>query len=336
MATDILDKIKNAFKKLSGEEDEENLNRTVKSSDALISALREMDSVYRSENTNVDLTDPAEQYPETLGLEPKTYVEKTDEQIKKEAEDTARERNEKARKTAEEAYAKAEKKASELTSDAESAETEAYRKLVDGGESAISKHRNDMVFQGLVNSSINTYGEKSIIDEYGESYERIKSEYDQKYTKIKNDLTEAEQKYQNAIRAYNLSYAVDLRETIDKLKQQELERIADINEYNREIAEKEAKYQAKRASDLENLRKERTEALLKEIQAEAEYEEANGVSPEKQAEYDKRFAIAERYYGGFSKTDANLMIYSVQDELIALIGKENYLKLIADSMARSE
>lgn len=331
MATEILDKIKEAFKKLSGESES-----TSKSSDALLSALREMDSVYRAKKTNVDVTDTSDWYPETLGLEPKTYVEKTDEQIEEEARQMALEKNEKSLKSAEEAYSVAENKASELTSDVEISETEAYKELKDNAESAITKHRNDMVFQGLVNSSINTYGEEAIAEEISESYQKIKSEYDKKYTKIKNDLSEAEQKYQNAIRAYDLSYAVDLRETIDKLKQQELKRIADINEYNIEIAEKEAKYQAQRLKALESLRKERTEALLKEIATEAEHEEQYGATPEKQAEYDKRYSIARSYYNGFSKTDANLMVYGAHDELVALIGKENYLKLVNEQINREQ
>lgn len=334
MATDILDKIKAAFRNLAGEDEQTDSSVSTKSSEPLIAALRELDSAYREKKTNVDLSDPTEQYPETLGLEPKKYVEKSDEQIKSEAETLASAKNEKALLKAEERYTAATNKSQESTQEIEATEQADYVKLAKEASETLAKHRDDMVFQGLVNSSINTYGQKEIEEQYANEYKRIESEYDAKYLKIKNELSEAEQIYANAVRAYDLSYAADVRDAIDNLKQKELRRVAEINEYNRQIAEKEAKYQAQRAKDLQTLRLERTEALLNEIAAEAEYEDKNGVSAEKQAEYDKRLDVARSYYGGFSKTDANLMVYKAQSELVALLGKENYIKLVTEIMGR--
>ncbi len=337
MASDVLEKIKKAFKKLSGEEtDSGSVNSESPSGEPLIAALREMDAAYRAEKSNVDLSDPDEQYPESLGLVPKSYVQKTDAEIAAQAEETAQSKNIASLGKAQEAYAKAESAYEAAEEELEDKEKNSKQDLVAKTNAALKKHRDNMIYQGLVNSTVNTYGQAQITAEYGESLERIESEYDSKYAKIKSELTQAEQKYNNALREYDISYATDLRNAIDKLKESELKRIAEINEYNRSIAEKEARYVSERESALRALRKQRNADLLAEAKAEAEYEEANGVTPDKQAEYDKRLEIARQFYSGYTRAEANQMIYSSGDILSALLGKENYATLVAEMMARSE
>ena len=337
-ADEALEEIKDAFEDLSytisGKHRPSSAGGTVDysakehgyTSDALINTLINMDNSYRKENTGVDISIP--ELPETLGLESKEYVAKTDEEIVSEAETELLPGYEKKVDDATEKYESTMNKQEKLQKDAEFSEEEDLLALDSARKRTDKEFRNDMILQGLVNSTINSYGAEQIGKEYEHKVATVNAEYDLKYLSIKNAISEAQTTYENALKEYDLSYAADLSAKISKLKQDEEKRLEEINNYNLKIQEREMKYQEERNKLLTELQKQRQQALFDEIEAEREYERENGVTPEKQQEYDKRLSMAESFYGNFDKMTAMSMMAESRADLEKLMGELQFIKLL--------
>ena len=302
------------------------------SNDALINTLMEMDNEYRATHSGIDLAVPT--LPGSLGLEKKEYVKKSDEEILEEAESALLPALIKNKNSASEKLTSLTDKLEEERESATYSQVLEQNALKESGESALRDHQNDMIFQGLTHSTINSEGAKNIVSDLAFKSMKIDEKYDNKLTKIKNDLTLAEKEYQNAIREYDLEYAADLESKVNKLKLNEEKRLEEINAYNKKITEQEEKYKIERLETLEKLRAERQEALLQEMSRDQTYEKEFGISPEKQAEYAKRKDMALSFYSNFTKEETLALIASASVELKKLLGYGEYLRLLSWNNAR--
>lgn len=348
-ADEILEKIKKAFRdlgyKLSGYEPDEGystdygLNDAQNSAyiserNALIDKLREMEAEYQEQKTGAMFPDPEETIPESLGETPIDYVGKTNEEIASEAENSLRPDYEKKVNDATEKYLTTTDTLENKRAKLEAEEAEEKSAIEVSTAEAHREYTGDMIMQGLVNSSIMSYGNKLIERAGAEAVAYYDKAYDLKYNEIHDKLTEAETVYNNAIREYDLGYAADLEAKIAKLKSEEEARIKEINEYNRKLQEREAEYQQKRAKLLEEMQSERAEAIMNSAMKELEFERTYGVSAEKQAEYDKRAETAKEFYNGYGKQQAHFMLLLSADELIPLLGTQNYFALVNWNLMR--
>ena len=295
--------------------------------DALLNALLEMDNDYRASTTGKDLEMPT--LPSTLGLTPKEYVERSEEDMVKEVEEELLPELTRDKEKALEKLTKQEDKAREQEASAESSKMEEKSDLYMEGEEALLDHRDDMIFQGLINSTINEEGKKSIASYVRESERKIEEKYDKKLVKIRDDLALAKQEYESALEEYNLEYCMELTTKVNKLKVEEEKRREEINKYNAEIAVKEEKYQLEKQETLKKLREEREKALFQQMALEQSDEARNGVSEEKKLEYAKRTNTAKSFYQNFTKQEAMALILDAQDELKSLLGIDEYMKLLS-------
>lgn len=296
------------------------------SSDALINSLLEMDNDYRKSQTGVDLSVPT--IPNSLGLTEREYTARTDEELREQAEaellpELTEDKNQATEKLQSTLNALDKKEGESLYQEA-LAESELQREYQD----SLTDHRDNMIFRGLTNSSINTGGRESINREYDYQSALIDEKYDLKYRDILSSRQEAELEFQNAMESYDLNYSLELQEKLQKLRAEEEKRLIEINKYNLEIRKKELEYQLERQKTLTELRENRQKALFDEMAREQADEKLNGVSPEKSAEYKKRADMAKNFYQNFSSEQASAMMGAVGEELISLLGEGEYFNLL--------
>ena len=296
------------------------------SSRELIEALTELDAKYRAEKLNVDYHDVGD-IPESLDLQPVEYKPKTSEEI---AETVRTELDAKYAGEREEAESRYDEKtgSAEISrAETEADEAEAIRELGLAASAEAAALTENMVLQGLVNSTIFDMGAESIRKKTAEELETITAEYDLKYRKIDSELKQAETEYRNALSAFELRYAAELMEGVMKLRGEEEKRLQEINDYNAEIKEREAEYQKDRQELLTDLYLQRNEAILEAAKAENEFERENGVSTEKAAEYQRRLALAKEFYSRYSPDEVGRMIEESRDYLALLLGTDKFNEL---------
>ena len=318
----------------NGEEPKELLNQELLDkvgtkgfrNDALINTLIEMDNEYRKEKTGVDLSAPT--LPLELELQPKEYVKKSEEDMLLEAENELLPSLTKRKNAESEKLEKARNDYSEKSADAVMDQSNELDLLYREGANALENHRDDMIFQGLVNSTINEKGASDIKRQTNVERLKIEEKYDDKLLKIKNDLTLAEREYANAVKEYDLEYAADLQEKLNKLKLNEEKRMEEINAYNAKLAERQEKYNSERLEILSNLRLERQKALFEEMKREQAEEAELGVSPEKAEEYARRKNMAISFYNNFTKEEAYVLLADASEKLKSLLGEDEFLRLL--------
>ena len=141
-------------------------------------------------------------------------------------------------------------------------------------------------------------------------------------------MTLAEREYANAVKEYDLEYAADLQEKLNKLKLNEEKRMEEINAYNAKLAERQEKYNSERLEILSNLRLERQKALFEEMKREQAEEAELGVSPEKAQEYARRKNMAISFYNNFTKEEAYVLLADASEKLKSLLGEDEFLRLL--------
>ena len=78
---------------------------------------------------------------------------------------------------------------------------------------------------------------------------------------------------------------------------------------------------------LTDLYLQRNEAILSAAKAENEYERENGVSTEKLAEYQRRYALAKEFYSKYSPEEVGKMLEESRDYLALLLGTDKLNEL---------
>ena len=291
----------------------------------LIDTLMGMEEDFLEKKTGVDTSTPT--LPDTLNLKEKEYVPVSEKEMQDEALRELLPTYEEKVKGAEERFESKSNTLNEKKEETLLKESEEKKGVEESYQSALQKYRDKMIFQGLTNSTIADGGKMELANALDAQNKEIEVKYDRKYLEIENSLKEAQTELSNALELYDLNFAADLQEKINKLKLAEEKRVKEINDYNLSVREKESAYQIEKANKLYKLQMERQKALFEEMKEAQELEKEYGVSQEKREEYFKREETAKSFYSQFSKEQASKLINEVSEDLLLLLGPEAYLDL---------
>lgn len=331
---ELLEKIKDAYKKLgiygseSGSADENASDGyEAGASRELIEELKTLEELYRYEQAGIEPAGGVA-LPETLGEKPLEYTPMTDAEISDAARKELNAKYEELENAAAEKYGEAKSEIKDEIAKNQLKEQTELGSLAEKAESEQKSLTENMVVQGLVNSTIFDIGSESIRKKYSTEHEKISAEYDLKYNSLHNELAARQIEYENALAEYNLSYAAELYSEVKRLHAEEEKRLKEINEYNLNLAKREEEYRVKRQQLLEDMYLSRSEAILSAAKAEQEYERQYGVSYEKQTEYVRRYETAKNFYSRYDADQAGAMMEESEGYLRLLLGDEQFTALM--------
>ena len=148
---------------------------------------------------------------------------------------------------------------------------------------------NDAVKRGLSRSSIVI----NILDAFDQNmikeYNKINDEITSKIDSLNNQKNLLNEQRENALNAFDITYAVKLSEKIDEINQSLLEEEQKVLEYNNEIAQKEAEYEAERKKNALEY---------------AEYVEKYGYTGIEKMKQEEKYQLAKDYLMSMSKEEA--------------------------------
>lgn len=184
-----------------------------------------------------------------VSFEKKTFTKPSDEEIKTSAQNSLEDYKQTSLKNIEDDYneksADISSQIDELSKSAQSQKQEAK----DLYSSLKQDASNDATKRGLARSSIVV----NILDAFDQNMlneiNKINEEITAKVDSLNNQKTLLSEQRQNALNAFDISYAVELSTKIDEINQELAEQEQKVIEYNNEIAEKEAEYESKRNQD---------------------------------------------------------------------------------------
>lgn len=184
-----------------------------------------------------------------LNLEKQTFEKLTDEEIASKAENSLSEYKNNELDNINSTY---DTKNQTIDTQIEDAKTDATARKDEAKElysSLKQQASNDAVKRGLSRSSIVI----NILDAFDQNmikeYNKINEEITSKINSLNNEKNLLTEQKQNALNAFDIAYAVKLSEKIDEINKNLLEEEQKVIEYNNEIAQKEAEYEANRKKD---------------------------------------------------------------------------------------
>ena len=253
-----------------------------------------------------------------LNLERKTFKGKTDEEIEKQAKDSLQEYKETGIQDIEKSYDDKKSNIDQQMQSTKDQGEEKKKEAISLYSSLKENAKQDALKRGLSRSSIVI----NILDAFDSKmineYKKINEEISSKMQSLSNQKSLLDEQKQNALNSFDISYALKLSNKIDevneKLKQEEQK----ILEYNNEIAEKEAEYQAK----------QKDKAL-----SYATYIEKYGKNGLNALKQDEKVAYAENYLMSLSKEDA-LDELNNNKVFTSELGPANYTRLKLKMMNR--
>ncbi|MFA5450012.1 MAG: hypothetical protein WC292_06205 [Clostridia bacterium] len=328
-AEEVADKVLSDLKKLLRGE-LKNRETDSESDEELLRKLRDLDASYSNNKGKIPAPDYSQTIPETLGLVPKEFVPVSDEELIEQAEG---ELLPGYQSKVDSQHLTSGYKLDKLGAEEESLkQNEVYdSQALDHELSELLRRQQSAVIrQGLVNSSINTVGQREIAD-YGEARKsKLNAYYDLKYGALAAEVEYTNATYQNALKEYDLKYAADLEKKMASLKLQQEKRLEEINKYNLNLAKQEEEYQKKRLAQIaeEEKKRKQIEEQLKKTRNLAE--SVYGISDATKAEYDKRYQEAINFYSGLNSDVAKQLVAQNAEVLAGLLGEENYLKLYSE------
>ena len=284
----------------------------------LIKKLESMDEKYR-EATKLPEPD-YDSIPESLNLTRKTFVPKTDEELRDSAE-TALIGAYNAKVDA--ANLKAKEKTESLEENLAGKTAKYEESLESLGENlraAEESLKNSSIDRGLADSSIRTAGESELRREFGNAMNVLKSEHEAAADRIRQEIELAEAGRQNALNEYRLAYAADVEKKISSLRNELQKELETVNSYNAEIAKKEAAYRLERQKTEDEMRAEYEKRQLAQDKQNAIFEAKYGYSGKKAVEMQERYNEAEAFYESIPKDLARELITRSEDTLKPLLG----------------
>lgn len=296
------------------------------SSRELIDALTELDAKYRAEKMGLDYA-PITNIPDSLGLEKIGYDQKDLTELTDEVAVELDAKYAGDREKSERDYIKDVRDIESEVDKTRLKESEEINKLTESAAAEARSLTEDMVLQGLVNSTVYDLGAEGIVKKSAEEFQKLSAEYDVKYQKLDAELKERESEYREALEAFDLKYAAELKAGVQKLKLEEEKRLKEINDYNASVTERENAYRAERQQLLNDLYVARTEAIMEAARAEREEELQTGVSEEKRAEYRRRFELAKAFYSRFTPEETGKMLEESRLYLGVLLGDDMFNEL---------
>ena len=225
----------------------------------------------------------------SLNLEKKTFEKLSDEEIAKKAENSLSDYKNSELENINSSYDDKKQSINEeintTKTDGEAQKNET-KKLYSSLKQEAS---NDAVKRGLSRSSIVI----NILDAFDQNmikeYNKINDEITSKIDSLNNQKNLLNEQRENALNAFDITYAVKLSNKIDEINQSLLEEEQKVLEYNNQIAQKEAEYEAERKQNALDY---------------AEYVEKYGYEGIEKMKQEEKYQIAKDYLMSMSKEEA--------------------------------
>jgi len=166
-------------------------------------------------------------------------------------------------------------------------------------EEAEKEIGNNMLKQGMTNSSTATLLKEKNDSDKADALKKVAQNYSNAIAQIDNEIAKAEAKRQQAINNFNVTYALKYAERVDKLKKERENAVEDALKYNNELERLEFKDKVEKEKTESKLYSEALDQFQTEqvIENKAQYEVANS--------YNYRiYTILRKQLAGMSKEDA--------------------------------
>lgn len=311
--------IKRIFDKISGGSGKNEVtSNDLVAERGLINRLKSMEEKYR-EATKIPEPDYGS-LPETLGLKRKTFVPKTDDELRDKAEE--------ALGAAYDAkIAATDLKAAEKTQSLENSLADKTEKYAEDLEYIGEKYatdaealKNGSIDRGLEDSSVRTSRESVLRTELGNAMNVLRTEHQAQADRIMREIELAETGRANAVNEYRLAYAADVEKKISALKNELAQELETVNSYNAEIAKKEAQYQIDRQKTQDQMREAYEKRQAIRDKQTADYEEKYGYAGAKAEEMEARYNEAEAFYSSIPEEIAKELMSKSEATLKSLLG----------------
>lgn len=248
---------------------------------ALKDNFKEIDNKYL--NTLTGNQDPS------LNLEKMTFTKPSDEQIKQQATNSLADYRESGLKNIEQEYmTKAQNIDDSISQKKQNADIQ-KSELEQKYASLKADASNDALKRGLARSSIVVNTLEAFDNKMLDNFMTINQDLAKSIDTLSNQKNLLEQQKQNALNSFDISYAVQLNEKIDKINEKLKQQEETVLKYNNEIAEKEAEYK----------RKKQQEALDY-----AEYVGKYGLGTIEMMKSNEKYKLAREYFLTLPKNEA--------------------------------
>ncbi len=205
---------------------------------------------------------------------------------------------------------------SSITSNSEKNETElnskrdAYSSQLENDVAALDRSYaqaaesidNDVLKRGLGRSSIAVGQKAELENEYMQRRAEVGSDYGKKISELDAEISSVSAKLEKALNDFNIAYAAKLNETVNKLKTERDEKIAEVEKYNNDVRYKQAQLDDQRAKTESKLYSDALSQRAKE-------NSQSMVSDERQDEiYKSIYNKMDEFLGSMSAENARLEI----------------------------
>lgn len=225
----------------------------------------------------------------SLNLEKMTFEKPSDEQIKQQATNSLADYRESGLKNIEQEYMTKSQNIDDSISlkkqNADMQKSELEKKYA----SLKADASNDALKRGLARSSIVVNTLEAFDNKMLDNFMTINQDLANSIDTLSNQKSLLEQQKQNALNSFDISYAVQLNEKIDKINEKLKQQEETVLKYNNEIAEKEAEYK----------RKKQQEALDY-----AEYVGKYGLGTIEMMKSNEKYKLAREYFLTLPKAEA--------------------------------
>ncbi len=204
---------------------------------------------------SMDVPDYDKMLPNDLGIEPKLFTEKSQEELLIEAKNIVDDSYNEQKEKVNNSY---QKKLENLTNKSET-KNESYLQKVD---KVTEKHNLDtekakfgVIKNGLANSSIMGSYLQELSAKYNDEIAKITNDYLTFQQNIDKEILLANDAKNNALKVYDIKMAADIEKKVIALKKEQAIIQQEINKYNRQLLIDKQSYQRDRENTLEELKK---------------------------------------------------------------------------------
>ena len=302
MTTSIWDEIKDLFKtdKQLEEERQRKINDALDAENSVVDKLKELEKQYNDSLPKDEEPDLDSLFPKDSGLKEIEYTPRSDDDIiaaakKENAYDTSVKKNQ-----IEDKYAKA---VSALEGDKKSAKenlAESYENLEKLYAQLRENSLNDSIKRGMARSSVASDKMSALDTAHVGAAGEIERGYGETVAKIESDISALEKEMDTALSELDIKSASDLRERIQKLKDERDKTVKEYEKYNNDVREKNDKYALERENKISDYLAQKEKEKAEKEKTQQAYEKENGYSGDKLNNYSKRYQIAYDFYSALS------------------------------------
>jgi hypothetical protein len=257
-----------------------------------------------------------EDYNKKLDLQRKTTETKSQDDVLNQAQNEIYEYKTAQENAIENDYTKKSENIDNQLENLSLASTQSKKALEGALDKAKTDASNDAIKRGLARSSIIVNKLASYDQTYLKEFATIEKGFLNSQNKLNNERGILEVQRQNALDAFDISYAVSLSEKINSINEKLLKQEKEVIEYNNKLEEIEKEFELKQA---ENLNKAKLDAS-KQNQDYAKYIGSGGGLQIDMVKEQEKFDIAYDYLSSLPKAQA---LYELTNNNYF----ENHLKL---------